>query len=168
MERLHIPQDAPDYPPGSSETAPDQQPQQQQQQHQQQQQQHRQEQQQRQIRKKFADSREKYCEIKAAVDVKINMLHENRARVMKKQLQTLHSATVAHFAGTASDLKAAFARLPSTRNAADGQPPVPLPSSFPEPTSPSPCPETRTSCSHSYFSADPSAGPNASGDVFQD
>ncbi|VDL93941.1 unnamed protein product [Schistocephalus solidus] len=50
MERLHIPQDAPDYPPGSSET--------------------------------------KYCEIKAAVDVKINMLHENRVSFPARSVLT--------------------------------------------------------------------------------
>ncbi|KAL7060900.1 hypothetical protein AAHC03_09443 [Spirometra sp. Aus1] len=118
----------------------------------------------------FEDSREKYCEVRAAVDVKINMLHENRTRVMKKQLQILHSATAAHFAGTASDLKDAFARLPSMKNAVarGGQPPVPPPSSFPDTTPPSPHPETPTSCSPRYFSVDPNAESKASGDVFQE
>nr|VZH89156.1 unnamed protein product [Spirometra erinaceieuropaei] len=165
MERLHIPQDPPTTSPGSAETVKDQRPP-----PQQQQQQHRQEQQQHQIRKKFEDSREKYCEVRAAVDVKINMLHENRTRVMKKQLQILHSATAAHFAGTASDLKDAFARLPSMKNAVarGGQPPVPPPSSFPDTTPPSPHPETPTSCSPRYFSVDPNAESKASGDVFQE
>nr|CDS21847.1 arfaptin 2 [Echinococcus granulosus] len=90
-----------------------------------------------QLRQKFATGRENYLALRADTDMKMKLLHENRARVLRKHLQALQAATLSYFANGYRDLELTLKTL-SERNALTNFSPLNQPaSSFLEVESPS-------------------------------